>query len=146
MSVSYFSSLVFLCCQQAWRVPQWSQFMNTIISSLPASLDSTLVELLTSPLYVGRLFLLSPFIFFFIFSFLFVQRIVHGNLFISWGQERDPELLREEEVVPLRIHLACLRIQTHSQVDTTLWLKWKETKGNKWSGNKIRKINSNDKV
>ena len=58
---------------------------NTSMASLLASLVITLVELLASPFYPGILSLLSPFISFLIFSFLFVQRIVHRHLFISWG-------------------------------------------------------------
>ena len=55
---------------------------NTSISMLLESLVSTPTEFPTSPLYVGRLSLLSPYFFFFIF-----QRTVHRHLFISEAEE-----------------------------------------------------------
>ena len=86
---------------------------NTSITLLRASLVSTLVELLASPLYVGSLSLLSPYSFF-IFSkilHIFIFITVHNTYsFQRW--ERDPELLRVEEVVPEEnyfiISLMCL--------------------------------------
>jgi len=66
---------------------------NTSIAPLPMSLDSTLMELLASPLSAERHSLLSP-------LFIYLKRIVHRHLFIL-GRKRDPELLRDGEVVPL---------------------------------------------
>jgi len=52
---------------------------NINISPLPVSLDSTLVELFVSPLYVGSLCLLSP--------FFFLKRTMHMHLFIFGVEE-----------------------------------------------------------
>ena len=57
------------------------------------------MELFVSPPYAGSFSLLLHFISFSHFVVV-VQIVVHRHLFISWGQKRDPDLLRTEEVVP----------------------------------------------
>ena len=57
---------------------------NTNISPLPMSLDSTWVDLLTSPLCAGSLSLLSP--------LYFLKRTVHMHLFI-FGAEDGSQLI-----------------------------------------------------
>lgn len=79
--------------------------MNTIIAMQPAILVSTPMELIASPLCIGSLFLLSPYSFsffrnfphfpFFIFIFITVHKT---HSFQRWN--RDPDLLRADEVVP----------------------------------------------
>jgi len=53
---------------------------NTNISQLPTSLESTLVELLASPLYAGNLSLIFP-------LFVYLKRVVNWNLFIFLAEE-----------------------------------------------------------
>ena len=75
---------------------------NTGMALLPASLVSTLAELLESPPCAGSLSLLSPYSFFILnfFYFPFFIFTVHSTYsFQRW--KRDPDLLRAEEVVPV---------------------------------------------
>jgi len=57
------------------------------------------MKLLASSLYVGSLSLLSPYSFFQNFH-IFIELCIGTYLF--QGRKRDPDLLREEEVVPSR--------------------------------------------
>lgn len=84
-----------LYCQQASTVPSLSHYRNISISSLPVRLNSTPTKLLPSPLCARILSLLSPLI------YLFTYRTMLWHSFISLGWKRDPNLLREKEVVPL---------------------------------------------
>ena len=70
---------------------------NTSMAPLLASLVSTLVELLASPLFIGSLSLLSPYSFSLFSFFIFVTMY---STYSFQRRKRDPKLLRVKEVVP----------------------------------------------
>ena len=69
---------------------------NTHITPLPASLVNTQVELHASPLCVGSIYLISS---------LYFSRGLCIGTYLFLGKKWDPDLLREEEVVPSDKHV-----------------------------------------